>query len=479
MELNETETATLSSSSTFHCSHTPFSWDLNVSSLHWLIDTIALIASPCTILLNAMVILVMKRSRELQKTSNILLSSLAVTDLLIGVIVMPLSVTADFLILSQASFAHTCLLGLVNVFFMFFLFFASLYHLTIIAWERYVAIQKWKDYKVIVTNGRLKKLAIAAWLSALFAAVPILIMSVVDVDHKIVEGWYTICAFMGAVCLILILFFYRKVYLGIRNRNINEISQVTAVIKVKLESKVAKTTGLLTAALMSSFIPIFGFEILGNFFPVFRTSIAVRFTDTLTQLNSLFNPLLYCYRDRRFRNALRELLGKKKPQAPQPAVEAARFVRRKVPIASAEQHNTAKPTRRLTRSTSCNPPEVLDSLHGRPRDEVTLKRSLSAPTLSKCSSSFDGLDRQKPSSITITSATIHVESSVQRKARENNSESTSDMNKPQVIRNKSRSKSCHPIASVKFADRWQGTVRHQDTQHPNERSNTAPATFMV
>lgn len=212
-----------------------------------------------------------------------------------------------------------------------------------------MAIQKWRDYKRIVTNGRLRKLTIAAWLSAHIAAVPVLIMEMVGMDFRRLEGWSTVCASLGAACLILFTFFYRKVYLGLRQRDMNMISQVTVFEKAKLESKVVKTTALLTAAQMFSFIPIFGFEILGTFYPVFHTRVAIRFTDTLTQLNSLFNPLLYCYRDRRFRNATRELLGKRrKPQALQPSVVAAK-VRREDPFESTEQHNSENLSQQLTR----------------------------------------------------------------------------------------------------------------------------------
>jgi hypothetical protein len=86
-------------------------------------------------------------------------------------------------------------------------------------------------------------------------------------------------------------------------------------MKMKLESKVAKTTGLLTAALLFSFIPISVFAILANVFPAFRRNAGIRFVAAVTQWNSLFNPLLYCYRDRRFRNAIVKLLQMKKPTA--------------------------------------------------------------------------------------------------------------------------------------------------------------------
>ncbi len=453
MDSNNTETTTSSSSSTFQCEHKRDSWDLNYSTLHFVIDAMALVASLPTILLNAMVILVVKRTKELQKPSTILLSSLAVTDLLIGVIVMPLSAISDILIFSKHPFAYKCMLDLVNIFFMFLLFFATLYHLTIIAWDRYVAIKKWMDYKVIVTNGRVKKLAIAAWLFALFPAVPNVIMAAVDVDRRIVGGWFTFCASMGAVCLILIAFFYRKVYLGIRNRQISEISQVTEQKKAKLESKVAKMTGLLTAALMSTFIPIFGFEILGNFFPIFNSSAAIRFTDTVTQFNSLFNPLLYCYRDQRFRNALRELLGKRKPQALQSAVDVARdrSVRRNDLSASTETQIVETSTTHLTKPVFSNLLAALDSADRRPR-EVMLKRSMSDQMIDKFSSSIDGLELQQPSPIVVTSATVHAESRVQCEAKKNNPECANGVNKPQVTQqlfpNKPRSKSCDPITSV-------------------------------
>ena len=119
--------------------------------------------------------------------------------------------------------------------------------------------------------------------------------------------------------------FYRKIYLAIRNLKTNEISQVSFLMKVKRESKVAKTTGLLAAVVIFTFLPIVAVASLGNVFLVFRTNVAFRFTWAATQSSSLLNPLLYCYRDRRFRNAILKLAGiKSTPQKFRPAVDAAR-----------------------------------------------------------------------------------------------------------------------------------------------------------
>lgn len=123
--------------------------------------------------------------------------------------------------------------------------------------------------------------------------------------------------------------------------------------------------------------------------PVFRTNEPIRLTQIATQLNSLFNPLFYCYRDHRFRNAIRELLGMKKPQAKSSSVGDTQFVRRKGPFRSSELQKVGTRTQRLTRSASCNLTHA--SIHVTP-SVLMLKKSLSAPTLDTCSSSLVGLD---------------------------------------------------------------------------------------
>ena len=242
---------------------------------------------------------------------------------------MPISATIDFFTFRQVSFELTCMVHAVNFFLFSLLYGVTMHHLTIIAWERYVAVQKWMDYKRIITNGRLKKIAIGTWLADIFLTVAYYTTTVVAVDNTILDrilaGWMVVEMF----CIFLVVYFYRKVYLGIRNRKLNKISQINVLIKRKLESKVAKTTGLQTAAFISSFIPIFVFGILGNVVPFLRTNAAIQFTQKFAQMNSLFNPLLYCYRDQRFKNAIQELLGLKKLLARKSPVDTAQFSRRK------------------------------------------------------------------------------------------------------------------------------------------------------
>jgi len=164
LDLNPTETPIMSSNTTksvFSCPQVPqLIWDVHDIISPWIFAAVAAIISPAAVLLNALVIIAVMKRRELQKPSNILLSSLAFTDLLVGAISIPLSAVNGFLLPCQILAAqHICTLDTATAWFSITLTFCSLFHLLVIAWKRFVAIQKWRDYRVIVTKGRLKKLA--------------------------------------------------------------------------------------------------------------------------------------------------------------------------------------------------------------------------------------------------------------------------------------------------------------------------------
>ena len=187
MDLPEAETNDNPSNKTrsvFYCLLSPdYTWDLNNTTFSWILVIARYIASPAAIVLNILVIAVLNKRKVMKKTTTILLTSMAVADLLGGAVSMPLSATIDVLILRQVSFEHICFL--VNLCAMYFFFFSSLYHLTAIAWERYVAVVKWMDYKVIVTTNGLKKLAIFAWLGTGFTILPPLLTGVAGGDIEI------------------------------------------------------------------------------------------------------------------------------------------------------------------------------------------------------------------------------------------------------------------------------------------------------
>ena len=369
--------------SVIHCSQTSnFKWDFNETIIPLILFPITSVASVAVILLNAMVVLALQQKTKLNKASTVLLSSMAIADLLVGAISMPLNVAVDILIASRVFYSEFCTLRLATHYSEYTFIWSSLYHLTFIAWERYVAIRKWIDYKVIVTRDRMKNLAIMAWLLAGFTSFPPFVLLVVGVEGKIKEIWHIGESVVAVSCLTAIGCSYIMVYLGVRKRKISQIGNVTALVKAKQEIKVAKTAALITAALIFSFTPMIVMGGLGEVFQVFRTSNAFLLAETLVQLNSLANPLIYFHRDHRFRKAALELLRVRKPEAVQPAVGAARFIRRKNQLGSPEvvQETQAKEQIRFKRAASCDLALVSDC-YNQSRHEIFFKRSLSAPNL--------------------------------------------------------------------------------------------------
>ncbi|XP_073233718.1 adenosine receptor A2a-like [Porites lutea] len=382
MDHNQTETSIMSTNTTksvFYCPHIPqLIWDVHDTISPWIFAVVASLISPATVLLNALVIIVVMKRRELQKLSNILLSSLAVTDLLVGAICIPLSAIDGFLLPYQILAAQDiCTLDVATACFSLTLTFCSLFHLVLIAWERYVAIRKWRDYKDILTKSRLKKLAMIAWISGpVFILCPFLI-------SVAASGRTSFVVFLASICFIvaLILYFYVMVYLEIRKRKFNQILQVSVLALLKTEYRVAKTTALVTAALFLSFVPVLFLPLLGRIFPVLRKMSSWRVVETLVLSNSLVNPLIYCYRDCRLKKLVLELLRIKKPK-PRNAVDIVRFIERtdvrgplkdRVEIIQKGDKNI-----RLTRSASydltrlCDRPDIKPNI-------MLAKRSMSAP----------------------------------------------------------------------------------------------------
>jgi len=239
---------------------------------------------------------------------------MAVAGVLVGAVSMPFTIISDVLVLAKYLDAGVfCGIAFVNDMVLYVGSCSSVYHLTVIAWERNVAIRKWEDYKVIVTKSRVKKFARIAWLLAVSVPISPSIMKIASVEYKYILFVDIACVLPGTVCIALLGYFYIRVYYGMRQWETEKIRELSCLIKAKLATKVAKMTAILTVVVLISFIPSLAFLLFGEIFPSLRRSSFFRWSVMLAQLNSVFNPVLYCYRDRRFRDAFLEILKLKKP----------------------------------------------------------------------------------------------------------------------------------------------------------------------
>ena len=392
MDQREAELNTSSISNTtrsvFSCPHDPqLVWDLHDTTSPWIFAAVAFIISPTAVLLNALVIIAVKQRKELQRASNIFLSSMAVTDLLVGSICVPLSVMVGLFVPYQIQADHyICKLDSVAISFTITLAICSIFHLTMIAWERYVAIRKWIDYRVIVTRSRLKKLAIIAWVSVIVSVSPthfITALTGILRENEMalaLEIFFLVLSAFLFLALSLIIYFYFMVYLGVRKRKLSQIRRVSDLV----EQRVAVTTTLVTVALILSFFSNAVIGMLEGVYPVLRKRFVLQLRDTLLYSNSVVNPLIYCYRDCRFRNAVLEILRIRKPKVtPCVVTDAARFARGKDVFDSERdkvQGQQVENPVRLTRSASCDLVHFLGAVQLESHKKV-FKRIMSSPSL--------------------------------------------------------------------------------------------------
>ena len=263
------------------------------------------IASPITVVLNALLIIAMKKKPRLRAhKSNILLALLASTDLMVGLILQPTFIAMITTVVQgksgfcalQTDFIRHCAGCLVS---------ASLTHLALISTERYLAIKHPFIYKTIVTEAHLLFASTLAWLLSIFLQISIafgetLYFSMKTTYHIVIVSFIILCHVSV----------YRET-----NRHQRHVAahQVTKEAREKFEKdkKALKITSIVLGTLLICYTPL---AILRVTLPKYRYEISLNasytvfvLTATVSLLNSLINPVIYSVRLRQFRVAIIEL----------------------------------------------------------------------------------------------------------------------------------------------------------------------------
>ena len=187
-------------------------WDLERKVFIQLGIAISATIGSFALLLNILVILTIKKTRELQTNSIILVTSLAVVDLIVGAVSAPFNITLDALILrGTVSVGMICVMTKLTKLVSSTAYRASYYHVVLFSWERYVAIVKPMKYKAIVTEKRLTRLAIIAWMAALTTSVLLLALEGTAVSKMVLRVIFAIVHFLA---FTLMVYFYSMVYIA-------------------------------------------------------------------------------------------------------------------------------------------------------------------------------------------------------------------------------------------------------------------------
>ena len=299
-----------------------------------------------TILLNALVVIAVATRRRLRTPSNILLASMAGTDLFTGLIVQPIIIAVYIKrIFSDGPF---CILETVFLQVVLASGITSFTHLVLIGIDRFIAVKKPLRYEIIVTRQRVKIGVILAW--AFTFCHRIIELSLFAIDSKEEMIFYkkiqrVMSSILGTLYIVVIAYMYGYIHSESRRqkkRLKNEQLAQEEARKLKKDNKATNTVTIILGVILLTYVPsiIWTAVIASSDYLLEPRSIAIvwGWTNTFIMLGSLSSPLIYCWRLKNFRHAFLEMLHLREPQNRPPEIEMAviRRHRPEVPPSTAE-----------------------------------------------------------------------------------------------------------------------------------------------
>ncbi|XP_040912706.1 trace amine-associated receptor 13c-like [Toxotes jaculatrix] len=258
--------------------------------------------SVLTVALNLLVIISISHFRQLHTPTNILLLSLAVSDFLVGLLLMPGEILRE-----TACWFLGDLMCSLKKYVSFIITSASVGDMVLISIDRYLAICDPLHYTSRVTERRVK--LCVCWLCSVFYSSVFVKDDLTHPDrHHFCYGECVIVTdyITGTVDLVLtffvpitvITFLYMSVFMVAVSQARAMRSHITAVTlqhsetptAKKSELKAARTLGVLVAVFLMCFCPFYCVSLAGD---DLLNSSSASFVLYLFYFNSFVNPLIY------------------------------------------------------------------------------------------------------------------------------------------------------------------------------------------
>uniref|UniRef100_UPI003AAE00F9 trace amine-associated receptor 13c-like n=1 Tax=Centroberyx gerrardi TaxID=166262 RepID=UPI003AAE00F9 len=281
--------------------------------LYILLSSISLL----TVALNLLVIISISHYRQLHTPTNLLLLSLAVSDLLVGLLLMPV----EILRIESCWFLGDFMCALI-CYASFILTSASVGNMVLISVDRYVAICDPLCYPTKVTQRRVKFSVTLCWVCSAFYNCLMLkdflkqpnrynscVGECVVVLNYITGAVDLVVTFIGAITVIIVL--YMRVFVvavsqarAMRSHTVAVTLQRSVTVTAKKsEMKAARTLGIVIVVFLTCFCPYYCLSLAGQ-----DTSIGasyLTFGVWLLFCNSCLNPVIYAFFYPWFRKAIK------------------------------------------------------------------------------------------------------------------------------------------------------------------------------
>ena len=259
-----------------------------------------------TIMFNIITIHAMRKTSSLPKPLKTLLLSLAASDLGVGLLVQPFSITLIIKWLQQNNPSSTTYAIFIIILAWFC--FASFFGVMVISIDRFMAIHLHLRYQVLVTSNRAVAVVITLWVFSAFLS-----LTTMWIPADIIM---MVFAIIEILCMVPTAFVNYKIYSAVR-RHRNQI-QALQILQVAHNGETANAASIRKSALGTFYI--YAASLL-CFVPQVCSSIAMTMlgqttvvkgftvcTFSVVFLNSSLNPVIYCWKMRHIRHSIMNIL---------------------------------------------------------------------------------------------------------------------------------------------------------------------------
>jgi len=264
---------------------------------------VTVILSVSSSLGNTMILLALRKCQSLHSPSKALLCSLALTDLFVGLIVLPLF-TAYYLMVILQIPRYYCVIAITYGRTSTFIGGVSLLTVATIAIDRYLAFHLRLGYRELVKLRRvlcilgLEWIATAVWSGSWFW-------------NTLINGYLGTIGLIS--CTLITLLCYLCIYRGLRHQaaQIHQQANSSSLVVNFNVGQYRKTVnnmlwinGVFLGCYLPLLVSLFAILVTGlsNF-----TRFALHFSAIVTYLNSSLNPILYCWKIKELREKVMAL----------------------------------------------------------------------------------------------------------------------------------------------------------------------------
>lgn len=262
---------------------------------------------------NLLVILSVVYFKQLHTPTNYLVLSLAVADLLVGALVLPL--TMEFSVTS--CFFYKVFFCKIRGTFDVSLCTASILNLCCISIDRYYAVCHPLKYRAKINSRVVVVMILFTWTLSVLTGIGYISAGMTSgkCDSKCFV-YFVIANVLGLVFsfylpVIIILCIYVKIFL-VAQRQVKSIqnSKSPATVR-KTERKATKTLAIVIGVFLLCWLPFFLFTTVLSFSHFDVSSVLLELLTYVALLNSMMNPFIYAFLYSCYRSAFRLIISGK------------------------------------------------------------------------------------------------------------------------------------------------------------------------